>query len=303
VLISTAVPPTLDQFTKYITHFRSLATAGRYTSTVQFFLTWVERNYGPVAVHTLPRDTLSRYAQALLVEGYATVTIQTRLAGISRYFRWLQERQNVTVPDFYRAELPQVRRKVRDILTPEAVKRYLDVGLRLEEPVRTAAMLLPCSGLRSQEMVSLKLTDIRRSPFTQGGQVKDTLCLIFAGKGGHERIVPLLDEGAVILLQYLQTWRRTDDDKVFLFPSRKTHLATRTLREAVQKIREALNMEFTPHTMRRTYLTTLYRKGVPITTLAKIAGHADAKTLVDHYLALDEHDVVGAVHATGGRLA
>jgi integrase len=74
------------------------------------------------------------------------------------------------------------------------------------------------------------------------------------------------------------------------------------LRKAVQKIRMPLKMDFTAHTMRRTYLTTLYRKGVDPIIIQKIAGHKDLKTLINHYLYLDEYDLAGAVHGSGGKL-
>jgi integrase len=79
-------------------------------------------------------------------------------------------------------------------------------------------------------------------------------------------------------------------------------MSDRTLRAALQHIRTPLGMRFTPHTMRRTYLTTLFRKGVDSAVLAKIAGHADIKTLITHYLALDDVDVARAVHMVGAKL-
>jgi site-specific recombinase XerD len=250
-------------------------------------------------------DTLSRYSVDLLGQGIFPTTILSRLAAVNRYFRWLHETQNVPKMAFHTPELPKQKRKVKDVLSPEMFEHYFRVASGLHEPMRTAALLLPCTGLRSNEMVSLPLLATRRSSFEHGGVVKDTQCLIITGKGGNERIVPILDEGVGFLLAYTRGWRRTRADETYMFPGKhlNEHLSTRALREAVQKIRGALRMKFTPHTMRRTYLTSLYRKGVEPVMLAKIAGHSNVQFLVDYYLALDEHDVVRAVHETGGRLS
>jgi integrase len=76
-------------------------------------------------------------------------------------------------------------------------------------------------------------------------------------------------------------------------------MSVRLLRDAVARVREPLGMEITPHTMRRTYLTSLWRMGVDAPTIAKIAGHANIQTLFKHYLALDEQDVLRAVYSKG----
>jgi site-specific recombinase XerD len=299
------VVPDLVPFEKYITSIRSKTTAEHYVTSTTLFLKWLESTLGPVPLTTLPRNILSQYAQSLLEAGYLSGTVHAHLAGVKRYFRWVSETANVEFPPFYRPELPRGKRKVKDALSSEMLSHFFRVASELDEPLRTAVMLLPCSGLRSNEMVTLPLAALKRSPFQlSNGTTKDTLCLQLFGKGGHERIVPLLDEGAEILMHYLRTWRRTHDDKLYMFPGRHSgHLSTRAVRDAVQKIRVGFRAKWTPHTLRRTYLTALYRKGVDPTILAKIAGHSDVQILIDHYLALDEHDVVSAVHSTGGRLA
>lgn len=300
------MPVDLAPFEKYVTAIRSESTAEKYAAWVAWFLAWVEKTYGPVALTKLPKDTLSRYAVELLGQGIFPTTILSRIAAVNRYFRWLHETQNVPQIEFHTPELPKQKRKVKDILSPGMFEHYFRVAGDLPEPMRTAALLLPCTGLRSNEMVSLPLDSTRRVPFEHGGIIKDTHCLVITGKGGNERIVPILDEGVDFLRVYVRGWRKKrEDEEAFMFPGkhRDEHLSTRALREAVQKIRDSLGMKFTPHTMRRTYLTSLYRKGVEPVMLAKIAGHSNVQFLMDYYLALDEHDVVRAVHETGGRLS
>jgi integrase len=60
--------------------------------------------------------------------------------------------------------------------------------------------------------------------------------------------------------------------------------------------------ECTPHTMRRTYVTTLHRKGIDLAIIAKIAGHANVQTTIDHYIATDANDAVAALHNAGSSL-
>lgn len=293
--------PKLAQFGRYIASIRSTATAERYQVSAERWLEWL-RGSGVEGVESAPRNALSTYCSTLSDAGYLPATVQAHAAGVKRYLKWLRI-EGVEVPDFHDPELPKLTRKVKDSLDPQKLSIYFQVADGLEEPVRSAAMLLPCTGLRGSEMAGMKLvgTVSRIQVRMQDGTEKKVLALRLRGKGGHERVVPVFEEGEKILLGYMSHWRRGNSDEQWMFPGRKGHMSDRTLRAALQQIREPLNMRFTPHTMRRTYLTSLFRKGMDTALLAKIAGHSNIRTLIEHYLDLDEYDIARAFSQAGGR--
>ncbi len=290
-------------FEQYLTKTRSRLTARRYCTSVRGFFQWFHAVHRHTDLTKAPRDTLQTYSMHLLNRGYHPGTVHSNVAGISKYLRWFSRSRGVVLPDFFKVELPKQTHKVKDTLRPEDLHHFFRLAGELEEPVRTAVLLLPCSGLRSEEMATVTLKGVRRVNFEYpDGRVKPTLTLLVKGKGGNERIVPLLDEGAPALVAYLKGWRQTHRNTEWLFPGRYSgHIATRTLRDAVQRVRAPLKLTFTPHTMRRTYLTALYRQGVDAEMLSKIAG-SSVKVLIKHYLNLDENDIVNAVHSRGGKL-
>lgn len=294
----------LEPFGRFIATVLSEGTEGKYTAAAEKFLTWCALQ-GWEDWEDLPPTTLRDYCAGLVEAEYRPATVQAQMAGVGRFIKWARQ-QGYKLATFHDPELPRNHRKVKDSLSPELLTHYFRIADDLDEPVRTAAMLLPCAGLRGSELVSLPLSSLRSTRLKlEDGSIKETTTLVVKGKGGDERMVPLLDEGAKLLAGYVAKggWRWKQSDPDWLFPGRHGHLADRTLRSAVQRIREPLKMRFTPHTMRRTYLTSLYRQGVDPLTLAKIAGHKDVKTLMTHYLALDEFDLAGAVHNKGGRLS
>lgn len=292
----------LRAFEKYIRAVRSPVTAAKYSAATREFLGWL-RDQGVTHLDKAPRNSVRNYCVFMVEEGYSPATVYVHIAGVNRFLGWCRS-EGLKIPDFYSAELPRRTTRVKDILSPELFKHYFRLAEQLNEPVRTAVLLLPCCGLRADELCSLPLGCLRRTPLLlKNGVKKQTLTIVVKGKGGSERLVPLLDEGAQAVAAYLKGWRRRHPDTHWLFPGRdKGHTADRTLRNAVQKVRVPLKMSWTPHTMRRTYLTTLYRKGVDPIILQKIAGHKSLKTLINHYLYLDEQDLAGAVHGSGGRL-
>lgn len=290
------------KFEGYITSVRSRVTALQYGRAVRQFLEWLAED-DVKSITEAPKDALANYC-AMLAGQYSTATVRLQMAGVRRYLEWCR-RGGLGVPNFHAPEIPKSQVKIRDALRGPALLQYFEAVKTLDEPIRTAALLLPCCGLRVSEMGSLQLDDIQPSTLRMGGVRKQILVLRVRGKGGRERSVPLLDEGRVYLTAYLRGWRRNRSDKRWLFPMSTSvagHLVGRSLRAALQRVRQPLKMTFTPHTMRRTYLTELYRRGVEPVVLARIAGHANIDTLIRHYLALDDQDVVRAVHATGGTL-
>lgn len=280
---------------------RSPATAAQYGRAVRLFLKWLSED-GVAGLSDAPRDAIANYC-AHLAREYGPATVRLQVASVHRYVRWCRDK-GLELREFQRPEMPKSRVKIKDALRGPMLLQYFKAVETLDEPVRTAALLLPCCGLRVSEMGSLRINDFESSTLRMRGARKTVVTIRVRGKGGRERSVPLLDEGRVYLSEYLRGWRRTKSDRRWFFPSTSAsgHLVGRTLRAALQRLRKPLKMTFTPHTMRRTYLTELYRRGVEPVVLAKIAGHANIDTLVKHYLALDDQDVVRAVHATGGKL-
>jgi len=297
------VKQVLQEFCKYITAIRTKVTAATYTLAVDRFLTWF-KSQGYSRLESAPRNTLQNYCMYLVNEGYSPATVRLQIVGVIQFLKFCRMFKEIPIPEFYPVELPKTKTKVKDILVPAAFTTYFRLANELTEPTRTALKLLPCSGLRCEELVSLPLNCLRRTTLRlKNGREKQTLTVLVKGKGGNERLVPLLEEGAQALTNYLKGWRSGNQDIKWMFPGKKKqHIASRTIRDALQRIRKPLKMKFTPHTMRRTYLTTLYHQGVDPVILAKIAGHKSTQTLMNHYLYLDEQDLASAVHHSGGRL-
>jgi site-specific recombinase XerD len=295
------VDTSVEGFENYVSRVCSESTAGKYGSAVKDFLRVVKENgYGSFA--ELPSGILNRYVEILIEGGYAPSSVHVYIAGVKRYLGWI-EGQGVKVASFGKIDMPRKKHVMRDILNPDMLEAYFaNTDELLTEPVRTAALLLPCTGLRATEISELPLIAIRKVDIKLHGKTQRMLALRVDGKGGKERTVPIIDEGSQILTGYLNGYRRARKGP-YVFPGMKSRhnktgnvaMSTRTLRDGVAKVRQPLGLKFTPHTMRRTYLVSLWRRGVDAVTLAKIAGHTNIQTLFQHYLALDEHDVVRAV--------
>ncbi len=307
----------IPAFKQYLSGVKSEATALKYSKYTTTFLQMMAAN-GYKKFSEIPPGLLSTFASMLSQQGKNPSTVRVQVFAVKKYLEWVAGR-GMQVPPQNKPELPKRNHVIKESLPQAQFSLYFrQADMELEEPVRTAAMLLPCSGLRADEMVHLKLSSIKQySVQLKNKKIKKTMALLVFGKGGKERVVPLMEEGVEILTGYLAGWRSRQPGP-WLFPrtsqskgergrlkaksTGKKAITDRSLRSALQKLREPLGMEFTPHTMRRTYITMLWRKGVNLATIAKIAGHASVQTTINHYIVMDNKDNIQALHDAGSAL-
>ena len=69
-----------------------------------------------------------------------------------------------------------------------------------------------------------------------------------------------------------------------------------TYRNAI--ITHAIDQDITPHYLRHTYATQLYRTGIDLKTAQYLLGHADIRTTANIYSHIDADDVAGIASKT-----
>ncbi len=97
----------------------------------------------------------------------------------------------------------------------------------------------------------------------------------------------------------LDLWKqhtKPESDEEFIFKGRfaNSHLKRQSFDKALRKYSPF--PDIATHTFRRSVLTDMKRKGIPLDVICKISGHADIKTL-QIYLGIDEADLHAAVAA------
>lgn len=301
----------LSAFESYLEGVSAPSTAKKYSSYTETFLRLMETN-GYQRFSELPQGFLSEYVALLSNQGHAGATIRVYIFAAKKYLNWVAGK-GIEVTVFAKPGLPKRNLSLKASLPQDRISDFFhQADLVLEEPVRSAAMLLPCSGLRASEMVSLRLENIERMTLQMKKSKdpkaeKSTLFFRVRGKGGKWRDAPLMEEGVEILTGYLAGFRKRNPRGKWLFPrvtevtKGKNHISDVHLRNALREIRDGLGLvgEFTPHTMRRTYITTLYNRGVDLGVLARIAGHANVQTTLDHYINMDPETTIRKVVEAG----
>ncbi len=215
--------------------------------------------------------------------------IHTSLAG---FFEFLHAEGLITDDPTRRLERPNVPASaVKDVLSVEEVERLLAatdttsaLGLRDRAVVET----LYGTGLRRAELLALDLGDVDRA---------QRLVTVRCGKGGKGRRVPLPRTTHDALMDYVERGRPAlakpggDVGAIFL-SSRGQRLSPGVVRGIVDRLAKlaGLTKRLTPHTLRRTYATTLLKHGANLRAIQLLLGHVSLDVTA-RYLRLDEEDV------------
>lgn len=201
-----------------------------------------------------------------------------KVATIKSFFNYLQGKAKIiTSNPASELESPKINKRHPIYLTlDESVSLLSSLDINNCNYLRDYCILtlfLNC-GMRLSELCSIKIEKIKG----------DTLTII--GKGNKERTVYLNDACISAIQNYLfkrDDSKATDENKKYLFlSSRNTPINKRTVELLVKKhVKNAglTNDKYTPHKLRHTAATLMYKHGnVDIRSLQSILGHENIST-------------------------
>ena len=152
--------------------------------------------------------------------------------------------------------------------------------------IRDVALLtlLLGTGIRVSECVGLNINDV---DFKNNG-------LKIIRKGGAESIVYFGDEVCTALTDYIEKRRevfpQTGHEEALFLSLQDRRLTVRAVENLVKKYASIVTplKNITPHKLRSTYGTSLYRETGDIYLVADVLGHKDVNTTRKHYAALED---------------
>lgn len=162
----------------------------------------------------------------------------------------------------------------------EHQKKYND---KLRTRDNAILSLFLTTGIRVSECVGLNVDDIN---FNLNS-------FRVTRKGGNQVILYFGEETADILKSYLQyrdSLNVDKDERALFLSSQNKRMSVRTMEYMVKKYAKVATplKHITPHKLRSTYGTNLYRETKDIYIVAEVLGHRDVNTTKKHYAAITE---------------
>ena len=178
-----------------------------------------------------------------------------------------------------------------EVFTEEEIEKIL-FYIQSEEVIsrdRMIILLLLYTGVRVSELVAIKLRNV------------DMLAMnltVACGKGGKRREIPLKSEVIDSIKEYLDSERRNSKfagSECLILTNRAAKMDRDAVNKVLNKMERKLDITMHPHKFRHTFCTKLLKKGVELTTVAKLAGHASIQTTAKFYINTSQKDKREAV--------
>ncbi|PTW62987.1 tyrosine recombinase XerC subunit [Breoghania corrubedonensis] len=224
-----------------------------------------------------PADIRAFFARRRM-EGAGARTLARGLAGLRSFLGYLEKKGLANAAAVRAVRAPRQPKTLPKPLNTADAARVVDADESLsEEPwigARDAAVLtlLYGCGLRISEALGLTRAQ---------APTHETRVLRIVGKGGKERLVPVLPVVGEAVAQYLKLCPfAIDDDGALFRGARGGPLSPRIIQLAMQRLRGALGLPdtATPHALRHSFATHLLAGGGDLRTIQELLGHASLST-------------------------
>lgn len=208
-------------------------------------------------------------------QGLGAKGVQRALAAVRSFFRYLA-RENILENAAARSvRTPRIARGLPRPLSEADASRAIEVAGEHDVEwlgARDVALLtlLYGAGLRISEALSLRRGDV---------PVPSALTIL--GKGGKERVVPLLGAVREAIDAYAKCIPFTGAKDSPLFLSRRGKaMSAREAQLVMEKLRGALGLSerATPHALRHSFATHLLANGGDLRSVQELLGHASLST-------------------------
>ena len=224
-------------------------------------------------------------------------TIKRKLSSIKSFYGYLYKNEFIDKDITTRITMPKLREKTITRLEVDEVAKLLDYVENGDEnlsnkqkefhnktKLRDSALLslLLATGMRVSECVGIDINDI---DFEE--------CQIrIIRKGQKESFIYFSEEVKDIMLKYLEERKKIiteDNSNAFFLSLQNKRISVRSVEILVKKYASKITplKHITPHKLRSTYGTNLYKETGDIYLVADVLGHSDVNTTKKHYAAID----------------
>ncbi|MFZ7172457.1 site-specific tyrosine recombinase XerD [Avibacterium volantium] len=237
---------------------------------------WLETQN--LTFETLDAIDLQSFLGERLNLGYKATSTARLLSALRKFFQYLYREKYRTDDPSAVLTSPKLPSRLPKYLTEQQVTDLLNtpcVEVPLELRDKAMLELLYATGLRVTELVSLTLDNIS----VQQGVVR------VIGKGNKERIVPMGEEAAYWIKQFMLYGRAVLLDgqpSDVLFPSRRgTQMTRQTFWHRIKHYAILADIDseaLSPHVLRHAFATHLVNHGADLRVVQMLLGHSDLST-------------------------
>jgi integrase/recombinase XerC len=257
-------------------------TVAAYGADIEDFLKFIETFNGGAAdlaaIAAADTALFRGWLSDRLRRGVSARSNARALSSVRGLYKYLAGSNGIRNDSIRLISSPKIPKKISKAIDASEVESMSRAALEFGngEPwiaTRDHALvvLLFCCGLRISEALGLKNKDIANRP--------DILRIV--GKGGKERIVPVIPAAYKALESYvnLRPFGHSPDDSIFR-SVKGLPMSPRMAEKVIESLRHALQLPeyVTPHALRHSFATALLSNGADLRSLQELLGHSSLST-------------------------
>jgi integrase/recombinase XerC len=273
----------VDEWLVYLEHERGSTanTLDAYERDLRQFLVWLKSDLGHApCLADLARLDAKRFRAFMASRrrsGFAGRSLARTMSALRAFFRWLEAQEIAKYRGVLQVTMPKVPHGIPKPLTVEKAAAVVDGGGAADLDWVTARdnavlLLLYGCGLRISEALSL----LRKDAPLPG---RDVLRIV--GKGGKERLVPVLPVAQAAVVRYIDLcpYQLEADGPLFL-GAKGGRMSPRIAQLLMERLRGELGLPATatPHALRHSFATHLLSAGADLRQIQELLGHASLST-------------------------
>lgn len=286
-------PAARDALETFLAHQRGIRGASEntitaYCSDITEFLVFMTGHNGQTqglgALARISTQDMRAWMARTRTGGVGARSLARKLSAVKVFYKWLAAREGFEPTAVLSTRSPKFTKKLPRPLAEDAARDVLDIAsLQSDKPwvgLRDTAVLtlLWGCGLRISEALGLTGED---APLPQ--------VLRIVGKGGKERVVPVVDAARDAVDAYVRACPYDLPGQGPLFRAiRGGPLSPRSIQQVMAQARMQLGLpaSATPHALRHSFATHLLNAGGDLRSIQELLGHASLST-TQAYTAVD----------------
>lgn len=268
----------LKEYEYYLKVTKRLAqnTIISYNIDLIEYIEFLEKNYSLRDPNRIEKQHIRNFVGRLKRKSNSASSVSRKLSAIRSFHKFMLLEKLVDENISLGISLPKKEKKLPVVLSVDEVDTLIE-ATHGDKPLnlRNRAMLelLYGAGLRITELLDLRLSDLH---INMG-------FIDVIGKGNKERIVPIGEEAAFALSEYITKGRihlkKIPGDILFV-NSRGSEISRVGFYKALKKLAEkaGISKEISPHTLRHSFASHLLENGVDLRMVQELLGHEDIST-------------------------
>ena len=250
-----------------------------YTHDIEDFIGFIKSHEGrePILDDIIKMDihTIRSWLSMRKTSDYAASSISRALSGIKSFYKFIYQVTGESNHGVLSMRSPKKAQIIPKALSFSDVMLAINSSHEFEKndwlAMRDKALLvlIYASGLRISEALAICKKDLNND------------YLVIKGKGGKERIIPLLSDAYTTINQYLAIVPFPIDSTAPIFRGERGNvLSTGVFSRQLIKLRRSIGLpeHTSAHAFRHSFATHLLENGADLRSIQELLGHSDLST-------------------------